>query len=101
MKIPALLLGLVLFCSPVLAQDASQDKMKACEADAAKKELKGEQHKAFMKNCVGAKAEAKAEKKAKTPQQEKMTKCNAGAKAKKLKGDPRKKFMSDCLKKKA
>jgi len=100
MKNPALLLGLILFCAPVLAQDASQDKMKACEADAAKKELKGEEHKAFMKDCLAAKTDAKGSKKAKTSQQEKMKKCSADAKAKKLKGDLRKKFMSDCLKKK-
>ena len=34
MKNPALLLGLILFCAPVLAQDTAQDKLKACEADA-------------------------------------------------------------------
>ena len=100
MKKNVLLLGLVLFCAPVFAQDASQDKTKACEADAAKKELKGEEHKVFMKDCLAAKTETKKVKKAKTPQQEKMKKCNAGAKAKQLKGDPRKKFMSECLKKK-
>jgi hypothetical protein len=96
-----LLLVLVLACAPVFAQNTpQQDKMKACNADAAKKELKGDQRKAFMKDCLAAKTEAKEEKKAMMPQQEKMKLCNADAGAKKLKGSERKKFMSACLKKK-
>ncbi len=99
MKNHVLFLVLLLACAPVFAQNTpQQDKMKACNADAAKKELKGDQHKAFMKDCLAAKTEAKEEKKATTPQQEKMKKCNADAGAKKLKGDERKKFMSQCLK---
>jgi len=99
MKNLVLCIGLVLACAPVFAQNASQqDKTKACNADAAKKELKGDQRKAFMKDCLAAKTEAKEEKKAMTPQQEKMKKCNADAGARKLKGDERKKFMSGCLK---
>jgi hypothetical protein len=96
-----LLLVLVLACAPVFAQNTpQQDKMKACNADAAKKELKGDQRKAFMKDCLAAKTEAKEEKKAMMPQQEKMKLCNADAGAKKLKGSETKKFMSACLKKK-
>jgi hypothetical protein len=94
-------LVLVLACAPVFAQNTQgQERMKACNADAAKKELKGNERKAFMKDCLAAKTEAKEEKKAMTPQQEKMKKCNADAGAKKLKGDERKKFMSECLKSK-
>jgi len=101
MKNLVLFLGLALACAPAFAQNASQqDRMKACDADAAKKELKGDERKAFMKDCLAAKTEAKEEKKAMTPQQEKMKKCNADAGAKKLKGDARRNFMSDCLKKK-
>lgn len=99
MKNVVLLLCLALACTTALAQNASQhDRMKACNADATKKELKGDVRKAFMKDCLAARTEAKAEKKAITPQQEKMKKCNADAGAKKLKGDERKKFMSACLK---
>jgi hypothetical protein len=58
----------------------------------------GDQRKAFMKDCLAVKTEAKEQKKAMTPQQEKMTLCNADARAKKLKGGERKKFMSECLK---
>ena len=99
MKNLVLYIGLMLACAPAFAQNTSQhDRMKVCNADAAKKELKGDQHKVFMKDCLAAKTEAKAEKKAMTPQQEKMKKCNADAGAKKLKGGERKKFMSECLK---
>ena len=103
MKNHVLFLLLVLACAPVFAQNTpQQDKMKACNADAATKELKGDQRQAFMKECLAGKSEAKAEKKAISPQQqqEKMKKCNADAGAKKLKGSERKKFMSACLKKK-
>ena len=79
------LLGLALLAMPVLAETEQQGKMKICNADAAKKELKGDERKAFMKQCLSAKAEAKPataaapeakieakeEKKALTPQQEK------------------------------
>jgi hypothetical protein len=94
------MLCLSLFALPVLAATAQQDKMKACNADAARQNLKGDARKSFMKECLSAKPEAAAteEKKAMTPQQEKMKQCNADAKTKNLKGDDRKKFMSDCLK---
>ena len=74
---------------------AQQDKMKSCNADAKTKALKGEERKAFMKDCLSA---SKPEEKKATTQQEKMKSCNAEAKTKALKGDDRKKFMSGCLK---
>ncbi len=108
------LLGLSLLAMPALAATGQQEKMKACNAHAAKQSLKSDARKAFMKQCLGAKAEAKEEKKAEakeekkaeareekkalTPQQQKMKQCNAHAKAKQRKGDERKQFMSDCLK---
>lgn len=73
-----------------------QEKMKTCSADAKTKNLAGDERKAFMKECLSAKADAPAD--GKTAQQKKMTTCNADAKAKALKGDERKKFMSECLK---
>ena len=101
MKYHMLFLFFVLASAPVFAQNTpQQEKMKACNADAAKKELKGDQRQAFMKECLAGKSEAKAEKKAISPQQqqEKMKKCNADAGAMNLKGDERKKYMSGCLK---
>ena len=74
-----------------LAAGTQQNKMKECNATAGEKELKGDERKAFMKECLSAKP-------AKTTQQDKMKTCNKDAGEKALKGDERKKFMSDCLK---
>lgn len=98
MKNLVLYIGLMLACAPAFAQDTpQQDRMKACNADAAKKELKGDERDAFMKNCLAAKTEAKEEKKALTPQQEKMKTCSAEAKTKGLKGKEYKTFRNECL----
>ena len=79
--------------APVAMAGSQQDKMKACNAEAVGK--KGDERKAFMKECLSAK---KAEEKsAKTTQQEKMKSCNADAKSKALKGADRKAFMKTCL----
>ncbi|OEZ56868.1 PsiF family protein [Duganella sp. HH105] len=67
---------------------AQQSKMKTCNADATGK--KGDERKAFMKQCLSADAPA-----AKVTQQDKMKKCNADATGKK--GDERKTFMKECL----
>jgi len=99
MKKIILLLSLSFLAMPAVAATAQQDKMKTCNADAAKQSLKGDARKAFMKDCLSAKKDVAAEPaKEKTPQQAKMKQCNADAAAKSLKGDERKKFMSDCLK---
>ncbi|WP_374475271.1 PsiF family protein [Zoogloea sp.] len=72
-----------------LAAGAQQNKMKECNASAGDK--KGDERKAYMKECLSAKP-------AKTTQQDKMKSCNKEAGEKTLKGDDRKKFMSECLK---
>ena len=77
--------------APSPAQQAQQEKMKSCNADAGKKELKGDERKKFMSECLGSKA-------APATQQSKMKSCNAEAGTKALKGEERKAFMSDCLK---
>ena len=80
--------------APVTMAGPQQEKMKSCNTEAQGK--KGDERKAFMKECLSAK---KAEEKsAKTAQQEKMKSCNADAKTKALKGAERKTFMSSCLK---
>jgi len=38
--------------APVAAKGTQQDKMKACNAQAKAKELKGDARKAFMKECL-------------------------------------------------
>ena len=82
-----------------IAAPAQQNKMKTCNAEATAKGLgegKGDERKAFMKECLSAKPE-KATKAAAGGQQNKMKMCNKEAGAKKLKGDERKTFMSTCL----
>ncbi|MRW86838.1 phosphate starvation-inducible protein PsiF [Pseudoduganella sp. FT26W] len=89
-----LIAGLILSLSgAVYAAEptAQQNKMKTCNADAAGK--KGDERKAFMKECLSAKPAAAPEPK--LTQQEKMKKCNADASGKK--GDERKAFMKECL----
>ena len=71
---------------------AQQSKMKTCNADATGK--KGDERKAFMKECLSAKPATPAAE-PKLTQQEKMKKCNADATGKK--GDERKGFMKTCL----
>jgi hypothetical protein len=71
---------------------AQQSKMTTCNKDAGDK--KGDDRKAFMKDCLSAKPAAAP---AKMTQQEKMKSCNADTKAKTLKGDDRKAFMKTCL----
>ncbi len=66
---------------------AQQTKMATCNTEAADK--KGDERKAFMKECLSA-------KKAPT-QQTKMKTCNVDAKG--MKGDERKAFMKECLSK--
>ncbi len=91
-------LGLCLSVGAAHAADdkkptAQQSKMTTCNKDAGDK--KGDDRKAFMKECLSAKPAAPV------TQQDKMKACNADEKAKTLKGDERKKFMSECLSKKA
>ncbi|MGE7958507.1 PsiF family protein [Pseudomonas sp. NPDC089530] len=99
LRIPVLMAGLLL-CSQgfaaTAAQQAQQDKMKSCNAEATTKALKGDERKAFMSTCLKATPAAAA---VPATQQEKMKTCNADATAKALKGDERKTFMSTCLKK--
>ena len=75
-----------------------QDKMKACNAEAKTSGKKGDERKAFMKECLSAKpaaTAAAAAPAASATQQDKMKTCNADAKGKK--GAERKAFMKECL----
>jgi hypothetical protein len=87
-------LGLTFTMGTAYAADgksAQQTKMGTCNQEAGDK--KGDERKAFMKECLSAKPAAPV------TQQSKMKTCNADAKTQALKGDERKKFMSECLKK--
>ncbi|MCM2492917.1 phosphate starvation-inducible protein PsiF [Burkholderia glumae] len=88
MKIRSLMAALLvggMLASPAFAANSQQDKMKACNAQAAGKS--GDERKAFMKDCLSAKP--------KMSQQDKMKACNTQAAGKK--GDERKAFMKACL----
>jgi len=91
--IAALMLALPLAATTAFAADeakpAQQNKMTSCNEDAGDK--KGDERKAFMKECL------KKDGDKKTAQQEKMKACNKDASDKK--GDERKAFMKDCLSK--
>lgn len=73
MKSIIAVLGFALLVMPVQAATDQQEKTKACNAAAAKKQLKGDKRKAFIKGCLSAKAKtkpkaaAKPEKKAARP----------------------------------
>ena len=72
------------------ADNAQQDRMKACNAKAEGKT--GDERKAFMSACLSGKDAPPAA----MSQQDKMKACNAKAEGKE--GDERKAFMSECLK---
>ena len=84
-------LSLAVFAAGAQAADkaptAQQSKMASCNKEAGDK--KGDERKAFMKDCLSAKPAAAA------TQQDKMKTCNVEAKGKK--GDERKAFMKECL----
>ncbi len=88
-----------LVCNAAWASDdkpAKPNKMATCNKEAEGK--KGDERKAFMKECLSAKApEADtAKSKGAGSQQNKMKRCNEEATG--LKGDERKQKMSACLK---
>ncbi|RJF97148.1 PsiF family protein [Noviherbaspirillum saxi] len=88
----AIALVLPMLLQPALAATDQQNKMTVCNKEAEGK--KGDERKAFMKECLSSKPKVSEAQKA---QQDKMKSCNAEAKGKA--GDERKKFMSECLKK--
>ena len=83
-----------------MAAPAQQNKMKTCNAEANAKGLgegKGDERRAFMKECLSAKPMKAASGTQQSTQQNKMKSCNKEAGAKKLAGDERKTFISACL----
>jgi hypothetical protein len=72
--------------------------MTSCNAQASKKDLKGDERQAFMRDCLKAESAKGKGKGELTAQQKKMRTCNAQASKKGMKGDERKAFVSECLK---
>jgi len=94
MKIQAAIAALALtglLASPAFAENSQQTKMADCNKQAGDK--KGDDRKAFMKNCLSASSAMAAS--APMSQQDKMKMCNTQAGDKK--GDDRKAFMKTCL----
>jgi hypothetical protein len=87
--------ALALLSMSAQAQNAQQDRMKTCNAQAKTQSLSGDARKSFMKTCLASQPAAEPKL---NSQQQKMKQCNADAKTKGLTGEPRKTFMSSCLK---
>jgi hypothetical protein len=87
--------ALLLLSMSAEAQNAQQDKMTTCNAQAKTQTLSGDARKAFMKTCL---SNQPADAPKLNSQQQKMKQCNADAKTQKLTGADRKTFMSTCLK---
>ena len=89
-----------LLTGTAVAQDkdkatAQQERMKSCNAQASKKDMKGDERKAFMSECL--KADSKGASAKQSAQQDKMKSCNAQASKKGMKGDERQAYMKKCL----
>ena len=83
------------FVTAAPANNAQQQKMTMCNAQARAKSLAGSERSQFMKRCLRASGD---QSHAMNSQQMKMKTCNADANAKALKGSARKSFMRSCLK---
>jgi hypothetical protein len=80
---------------PSPAQKAQREKMKNCNASAKEKALKGDDRKAFMKECLSS--GNKSTQAAKSDEKAKTQACQKAAKEKSLQGDARKAFISECV----
>ena len=91
--------------SSVYAKEATaqQGKMATCNKDAAAADKKGDERRAFMKECLSAKpaaAAVAAAPAASKSQGSKLGACSKEAAAKGLKGAERNAYLSECGKKK-
>lgn len=74
--------------TPSPAQQAQQERMTSCNADAGSRNFKGDARKDFMSACLSGN---------RTPQVM-MKVCNAEATQDKMTADARKSYVSSCLK---
>jgi hypothetical protein len=84
---------------PSPAQKAQREKMKTCNAEAKEKALKGDERKAFMKECLssGKSAASAPATQSKADEKAKTQACQEAAREKSLQGDARKVFISECV----
>ena len=94
-RIAAALLASAALTAPAFGAEqltAQQQKMKDCNRTASEQQMKGDQRREFMSQCLRKDGGEQL-----TAQQERMKTCNRQASDKDLKGDQRRAFMSDCL----
>ena len=77
--------------------NTQQDKMKACNNQAATKQLTGQARQNFMSTCLSA-GSGSSTATTGNSQQDKMKVCNNQATAQNMSGSARQQFMSTCLK---
>jgi hypothetical protein len=96
LRMPLLVIaaGLLLTTGYAAAEDAQQQKLKACNAEAIQRNLQGDARQAFMSTCLSGGNGVLAPT---NPQQEMMKACNQDATAKGLEGADREAFMKMCL----
>ncbi len=86
---------------PSPAQQAQQERMTSCNAEAASRAVPADGRRAFMRECLAGRlppATAPAAAPAAAPsQQDRMRRCNADAGTRELTGEPRRVFMRECL----
>jgi len=99
-------MGVMFVASNVAIANSQHDRMRFCNKDAKVKALKGDERRAFMKQCLRKKkvlsakekaAEKVADAKKKVLRMKKKS-CKKTAKKKGLKSDKRKVFVSECMK---
>jgi hypothetical protein len=76
---------------------STQDKVQGCNSMADKKNLKGDDRKSFMQNCVSKAADV--QKPSDMSEKDKMNVCKNLADKKSLSGEDRRSFIKDCMKK--
>jgi conjugal transfer/entry exclusion protein len=76
---------------------AQQPRMRSCNAQAGEKDLKGDERKRFMSECLKGDNASSGGGPELTAQQQRMRSGNTQASKKDLEGEARKKFMSRCL----
>lgn len=96
-----LALTLLTLALPAISQTVQQERMKACNREVARNQLKGTERKAFMKDCAlantqGASGQA-ASRTQTAPLNARMQKCNADSAVRKLEGEERRSFLKQCL----
>jgi psiF repeat len=83
--------------APAQSSTASaQDKARACNDRADKKDLKGSDRQTFMQNCLNKAADTGSSPN--VSQQDKAKTCNNLADRKNLTGSDRRSFVKDCMK---